>query len=230
MDGGPAGVYLGAHVIRCLVLDHDDTAVDSTATIHYPAHRECMARLRPAIEPVTLEQWFLKNFDPGIAHYLEEELRMSRDELETEMEIWRSHTAAREPHFYPGIIDVLRAFRLRGGLVAVVSHSEAATIERHYRAAGFLPDDVHGWVDDADKRKPSPWPVNSIRERHGLAPDEVVVVDDLKPGVVMAARAGVRAAAAGWAHSIPQIEAWMRAHCEAYLATVGDLERFLLES
>ena len=139
-------------MIRCLVLDHDDTAVDSTATIHYPAHRECMARLRPGTVPVTLEEWFLKNFDPGIAHYLEEELRLSPEELETELEIWRSHTAARQPHFFPGIIDVLRAFRRRGGLIAVVSHSEAATIERHYRAAAFLPDDVYGWVEDPAMR------------------------------------------------------------------------------
>ena len=27
---------------KCLILDHDDTAVDSTASIHYPAHVEIM--------------------------------------------------------------------------------------------------------------------------------------------------------------------------------------------
>ena len=217
-------------MIRCLILDHDDTAVDSTATIHYPAHRECMARLRPGVRPVTLEEWFLKNFDPGIAHYLEIELGLDAAELQAELDIWRSHTASRLPHFFPGIVDVLRGFRQRGGLVTVVSHSEAATIERHYGAAGFLPDAVYGWVDDAAKRKPSPWPVERIRERFGLDRDDVVVVDDLKPGVLMARSAGVRAIAAGWAHSIPRIVAWMQANCEAYLPSVFDLERFLLES
>ena len=216
-------------MIRCLVLDHDDTAVDSTATIHYPAHRECIARLRPRLAPVTLEEWFLKNFDPGISHYLEQELRLDETELRTEMEIWRSHTASRLPHFYPGIVDLLRRFRERGGVVAVASHSEVATIERHYGAAGFTPDAIYGWADDPAKRKPSPWPVDRIRESHRLAADEVVVVDDLKPGVLMARNAGVRAAAAGWAHSIPQIQDWMRANCEAYLPSVADLERFVLE-
>jgi HAD superfamily hydrolase (TIGR01509 family) len=217
-------------VIRCLVIDHDDTAVDSTATIHYPAHRECMARLRPGVEPVSLEQWFLKNFDPGIVAYLEVELGLSEEELGIEMSIWRAHTAARTPHFYPGLIDLLDRFRSRGGLVAVVSHSEAATIERHYADAGFAPDAIYGWGDDPAKRKPSPWAVHSIRGRFGLAPSEVVVVDDLKPGVLMAKSAGVRAAAAGWAHSIPVIQAWMAANCESYLRTVTDLERFLQQA
>ena len=27
---------------RCLVVDHDDTVVDSTATVHYPSFREFM--------------------------------------------------------------------------------------------------------------------------------------------------------------------------------------------
>ncbi len=53
------------------------------------------------------------------------------------------------------------------------------------------------------------------------------MVDDLKPGVLMARSAGVRALAAGWAHRIPAIESWMREHCDAYLPTVADLERCL---
>ena len=32
---------------QCLILDHDDTAVDSTREIHYPAHLEVMQTLRP---------------------------------------------------------------------------------------------------------------------------------------------------------------------------------------
>lgn len=217
-------------MIRCLVLDHDDTAVDSTAAIHYPAHRECMARLRPGVEPVTLEQWFLKNFEPGIAHYLEVDLGLSPAEQEIELQIWRTHTAARTPQFFPGFVDVLRRFRARGGLVTVVSHSEAATIQSHYAAAGFAADAIYGWGDDPAQRKPNPWPVDRIRERYGLSGQQMLVVDDLKPGVVMARRAGVRAAGAGWAHRIPAIERWMVENCDVYLPTVADLERFLLAS
>ena len=67
---------------RCLIIDHDDTAVDSTARIHYPAHIEVMAILRPEIEPVTLRKWFCKNFHPGIMEYLTRELELTQPEME----------------------------------------------------------------------------------------------------------------------------------------------------
>ena len=34
---------------RCLVLDHDDTTVDSTRSVTYPQFREAMAHFRPEI-------------------------------------------------------------------------------------------------------------------------------------------------------------------------------------
>ena len=59
---------------QCLILDHDDTAVNSTALIHYPSHVESMRRLRPQTAAIDLNGWFLKNFEPGIMSYLQEEL------------------------------------------------------------------------------------------------------------------------------------------------------------
>jgi len=45
---------------QCLILDHDDTAVNSTALIHHPSHLESMRLLRPRAEAIDLEGWFLK--------------------------------------------------------------------------------------------------------------------------------------------------------------------------
>ena len=39
---------------KCLVLDHDDTVVDSTASIHYPAFLEALKILRPGVQQITL--------------------------------------------------------------------------------------------------------------------------------------------------------------------------------
>ena len=50
---------------KCLVLDHDDTVVDSTASIHYPAFLEALKILRPGVQQITLEEYFKENFDPG---------------------------------------------------------------------------------------------------------------------------------------------------------------------
>jgi beta-phosphoglucomutase-like phosphatase (HAD superfamily) len=215
---------------RCILIDHDDTAVDSTSAVHYPAHLEALRELRPGRTPPTREQWLLRNFH-GIMDYLEGDLGMTARELEREMEIWRSWTGRHVPPFFPGFLELLGEYRRLGGLVAVISHSEAAVIEGHYRSArppAFLPDLIFGWEQDASRRKPSPWPVREALRRFGCSPADALVVDDLKPGAVMAREAGVDFAAAGWSHRVAEIEQYMRAHATAYCATIDDLRALLI--
>lgn len=215
----------------CLILDHDDTAVDSTATVHYPAHVEAMRVLRPGLQPVDLEGWFLKNFHPGVMPYLEKELGLDPQELATEYEIWRSFTTRHTPSFFPGILETLREYRRLGGKIAVVSHSEPDVILKHYRDAGhepLLPDLVFGWETDEAKRKPNPWPVRETLRRLAQPAEQVLILDDLKPGVLMARAAGVAVAGAGWAHRIPQIREYMESSCLAYFESVGSFREFIL--
>ena len=78
-----------------------------------------------------------------------------------------------------------------------------------------------------EQRKPHTWPLEQIMERFSLAPQELLVVDDLKPGYDMAKAAGVPFSAAGWANDIPEIEQFMRKNCDFYCKTVADLDRLL---
>jgi len=219
---------------RGIILDHDDTAVNSTATIHYPAHLQVMSVLRPHYTPVTLEEWFLKNFHPGIMAYLTEELGMNAEEMEVEYRIWREFTSKTIPQFYPGFVEALHEYRGRGGVVAVVSHSEKDIIESHYRSYShensFMPDIVFGWDYCAEKRKPSAFPVREVLKTFGLGTEDVLIIDDLKPGIVMGEVTGVPVAAAGWGHAIPQIEQYMRAHTLAYFATVREFKEYILSN
>ena len=218
---------------QCLILDHDDTAVNSTALIHYPSHVESMRLLRPQDPPIDLEGWFLKNFEPGIMNYLREELGLNEEELEIEYKIWRRFNTSRIPPFFPGFLESLRTYRDRGGIITVVSHSEEDIILNAYRDAqgsdGFQPDLVFGWDYDETRRKPSPWPVENILRRFSLSSDQALIVDDLKPGLLMSRATGVAIAAAGWAHQIPQIHAYMRENCDLYFSTVGEFSRFILD-
>ncbi len=217
---------------HCLILDHDDTAVNSTAEIHYPAHLEIMRQLRPSVEPVSLEGWFQKNFHPGIMEYLINELDFTQHEIETEYKIWRDFTLKLIPHFYPGFIDFLHEYRSKGGIVAVVSHSEVEVIQKHYSINGkpqvFTPDIIFGWTYDEKKRKPNPYPVSQILSKFDLEKDDVLVVDDLKPGVLMGKAAGVSVVGAGWAHQIPEIASYMKENCLVYLESVEKLREFIL--
>jgi phosphoglycolate phosphatase/pyrophosphatase PpaX len=217
---------------KCLIIDHDDTAVSSTAEIHYPAHREMMKELRPNLPVPTMETWFLKNFDPGVIEYMVGELNMSETELLREFEIWRSYTSTRIPHFFPGILELLREFRRAGGRVVVVSHSERDLIERDYRARTegdpFLPDLIFGWDHDETRRKPHPWPAQQTLAAFGLEPREAIILDDLKPGVLMGHASGIPVAAAGWGHSIPTIRAYMEANCKGYFSTIESFASYLM--
>jgi beta-phosphoglucomutase-like phosphatase (HAD superfamily) len=215
----------------CLILDHDDTAVDSTAAVHYPAHVEAMRVLRPGLQPVDLEGWFLKNFHPGVMGYLSGELGLSARELEVEYGIWRAFTTSRTAPFFAGFLETLREYRGRGGKIVVASHSESDLILRDYRSADglpLLPDLVYGWDADEQRRKPSPWPVQEALRRLAIPPARALIVDDLKPGVLMGQRTGVAAAAAGWAHCIPAIREYMQSSCLAYFESVGEFRDFIL--
>ena len=207
--------------------------MDGTRQVHYPAHVRAMEVLRPGREPVDLDTWFCRNFEPGIIHFLVDEIGLSPAELAVEHEIWREFTARHVPHFYPGFLDALAAYKAHGGSIAVVSHSERHVILDHYRAAAngrdVVPDVVFGWDMEAELRKPSPYPVHQIVRLLGVDPREVLVVDDLKPGVVMAQAAGVDAAAAGWSHDIPAIREFMSRTCVAYFDSVPEFAAFILQ-
>ena len=211
----------------CLVLDHDDTTVNSTATVHYPSFVEYMEKYYPHIH-MTLEEYFLYNFDPGVIDMFTKICGMTWEEMLDEEAFWKEYVKDHIPKAYPGIREILEEQKKRGGKVCVVSHSFREYILRDYRENGLPePDLIFGWECPPEQRKPSPYPLEQIMETFRLRPEELLVVDDLKPGYDMAKAAGVPFAAAGWANDIPQIERFMRANCGRYFKTVGELGQYL---
>ena len=214
--------------IRALAIDHDDTAVDSTARVHWPCFCEYMARVRPQMPPMGLEEYFLRNFDPGIASLLRDEYGLSPEELRDEQEYWHRYVQRHVPRAYPGVREIMERHKAAGGLLCVVSHSYGDNIRRDYRENSLPePDLVFGWEQPLERRKPEPWPLEEIMRRCGLAPGELLMIDDLKPGYDMAAACGVDFAAVGWSNDIPEIERFMRENCRMYFKTVASLAAFL---
>ena len=81
---------------KCLVLDHDDTVVNSSASIHYPSFIEYLKLRRPHLaDNYTLEEYFLKNFHPGITSLLVDEVGLSPEELKEEEEFWSDYVKDR---------------------------------------------------------------------------------------------------------------------------------------
>lgn len=78
------------------------------------------------------------------------------------------------------------------------------------------------------QRKPSPYPIIEIMRRFNLDNNEILVVDDLKPGLDMARSCNVTFAAAGWSHIIPEIKNYMKANSDYYFSTVDSLKEFIV--
>lgn len=214
---------------RCLVLDHDDTAVMSTPRIHYPSFTDALNKLRPDMQALSLEQFVLYCFNPGFSSLCDEILKLSREEKEFQHAVWRIYTEERIPDFYPGFVDFLKEYKSRGGIVTVVSHSHSDRILRDYDThCGFTPDMVFGWEQEAHQRKPNPYPVLEIMKNFGLKEPELLVVDDLNPGLVMAKNCNVEFAGAGWAHQIQEIENYLRVHSDHYFPTVDMLREWVM--
>lgn len=212
---------------KCLVFDHDDTAVNSTATIHYPAFIEFLKKYYPG-RTCTLEEYFIKNFEPGFVEMCVADYGMTDADLETEVGFWLEYVKNHIPSPYPGIREIMWRQKEAGGLVCVISHSMKHNILRDYAAAGFPePDLIYGWEEPPEHRKPNPWPMEQILKRFSLRPEEVLMIDDLKPGYDMAVASGVDFAAAGWANDIEMIESFMRGNCKNYFKTVQQLADFL---
>ena len=213
----------------CLVVDHDDTVVNSTATVHYPSFCEFMAIHYPKLH-YTLEEYFLKNFHPGTLELFRDEIGMDDAKLHEEHRFWDAYVQNHIPQAYEGMREILWAHKNAGGLLCVVSHSLSKNIRRDYLVNGLPePDLVFGWESPVEQRKPSAYPLQRIMEFFGLSRDDLLVLDDLKPGYDMAHAAGIRFAAAGWANDIPEIEDFMRHNCDLYFKTVAEFGAFLAE-
>ena len=214
----------------CLVLDHDDTVVNSTATIHYPAFREFMKISRPENLRFTLDEYFLYNFDPGVIGFFRDICHLSPEEMTREEAFWKEFVKGHVPAAYPGMREILWNHKEKGGLICVASHSFSHYVKRDYEQNSLPePDRIFGWDLEPSLRKPSPYALQEIMKEFSLSPSELLVLDDLKPGYDMARAAGVPFAASGWASNVPQIEAFMRKNCDYYFKTVEEFAAFLDE-
>lgn len=208
---------------RCLVFDHDDTTVDSTRNVHYPCFLEFMAVHRPELN-ISLDEYVRYNFTPGVIPFFRDICGLDEAELRYEQEYWFAYARKHVSNAFDGIRDIMLRQKTEGGLVAVISHSFAENILRDYAHNGLPePDAIFGWEQPPEERKPSPVPVRALMDRYGLKPEEILVIDDLKPGLDMARAAGVPFAAAGWCFDIPENERYLRANADFYCATVEDL-------
>ena len=212
----------------CLVLDHDDTVVQSESTVNYPAFLKALDALRPG-QTISLEDFSLWTFREGFSGMCTRHFHFTEEEFHTQFEIWLDYVMSHTPPCFPDMAGILHRQKQAGGLICVVSHSARENILRDYQTHfGLRPDCIYGWELGPEKRKPAPYPLDQIMKAYSLSPTELLVVDDMKSGFDMAKTRNVPFAWDGWGRpEIPEISAFMKRYCDFSFATPTELEQFL---
>ena len=215
---------------RCLVLDHDDTVVQTMRTLSYPFWCLELEQFRPGTT-MTLEDYILKCYQYGYADMCRVCCGFTDEELALEHKQWMEYIMNNIPAPFPGIGNIIRRQKEAGGLICVVSHSSFDNISRDYRVHfGIQPDAIYGWERPPRERKPNPWPLEDIMRRFDLTPQEILVVDDMKLACQMAHPLGVAVAYAGWDDmGVPELRREMQKLCAFSFDSTESLEKFLFD-
>lgn len=215
---------------KCLVLDHDDTVVQSMKTLSYPFWCLELEQFRPGTT-MTLEEYILQCHEVGFADMCRNRFHFTEDELKIEHKQWMEYILQNIPDSYPGIDRIIHRQKAEGGIICVVSHSHADNISRDYKAHfGIQPDAIYGWELAPHQRKPNPWPLEDIMARFDLKPADILVVDDMKLACQMAKPLGIKVAYAGWSGmGVPSLTKEMEQLCDYSFDSTENLEKFLFE-
>jgi len=214
----------------CLVLDHDDTVVQSEETINYPFFVYILNQFRPGTT-ITLEEYVWGCCNLGFADMCRKWYGFTEQELADEYKGWQEYIKTHIPAPFPGIVDILRRQKEAGGIICVVSHSSDVNILRDYRQHFDIePDAIYSWDLPEHLRKPSTYALDDIMARFSFTPEQLLVIDDMKPAYEMASKAGVSIAFAAWGRKdYPQIAAEMHSLCDYSFDSTKELENFLFD-
>ena len=215
----------------CLVLDHDDTVVQSETMVNFPYFSYILDQFRPGTK-VTLREYAEGCFHLGFADMCRKWYGFTEQELVDEFEGWKVYIRDHVPDPYPGIGQVIRRQKELGGRICVVSHSCEENITRDYQTHfGLLPDEIFGWDMPEEYRKPSTYPLEQIMKKYGYRPDELLVVDDMKLAYEMASKANVPIAFAAWGRTdCPELSQEMKSICNYSFDCPSELYLFLFDS
>lgn len=212
---------------KCLILDHDDTVVNSTASIHHPAFVASLKHLRPDVT-LNFDEYMQMYCSIGMEKYCRDILNFSDEERKYEYVNWLKYVDDNIPKPFEGIPQIIEKQKELGGYVCVVSHSIKENIIRDYKKNNLVaPDLVYGGELPEDKRKPNIYPVTQIMEKLGLHSNELVIIDDLPIGYNMAKASGVDFIGACWSHNVPSIRSFMLENCEKSFFSPYELYKYL---
>lgn len=212
---------------KAIAFDYDDTLVASSPQIHYPSWVQILKEMRPNVHH-TYEEFESYCFNPGFFTFLTDIMHFTPEEIEYQNKRWHDFADHTVPDFFPGIIDILHELNQSAIPWFIVSHSAHSQIERAFKEkTDVMPQLIYGCDYEETKRKPYPFPLIDGAKKLHIKPSDIIMIDDLLPGKIMADRVGAQFIAAGWGQDVPIIRTAMKKEAPNYCLTVNELKHML---
>lgn len=214
----------------CLVLDHDDTVVQTERSIGYPYFREYLLKIRPGTD-LQYHEYVEKCNNMVFADMCKKCWDFTDEELHEEYIGWKAYSATHIPPICPGMDYIIKEHKARGGILCVSSLSTKEIIFRDYmHHFGFLPDAVYDYDMPPVQRKPSPYALSHIMNKFSLQASQILMVDDMKLGWQMANEVHIDTAFAAWSKiDFPKLAEEMRNLCNYSFNSAESFAQFLFE-
>ena len=212
----------------CLVLDHDDTVVQTERAIGYPYFLQYLQKIRPGAQ-LSFRQYVLDCQNMLFPDMCRDKWGFTEEEQREEYTLWQEYCRSHIPPVFPGIDRIIRRQKEAGGLVCVASLSSLDNITRDYlHHFGFLPDAIYHNDLPRPQRKPNPFPLEDLMEKFHLEPKDILMVDDMKLGWAMAQAVGADTAFAAWSRQdFPELMTEMKRICTFSFDSTEEMEDFL---
>ena len=215
---------------KCLVMDHDDTVVQTEKSLGYPYFCEVLKNFRPG-QTISFHDYVLDCHNYGFTEMCRRNWQFTAEEQKEEYRGWMDYLMTHIPTTFNGIADVILRHKKEGGLLCVVSHSSRQNITRDYQHHfGILPDAIYGWDLPSEQRKPNPYPLLNIMEKYQLETSDILVVDDMKLACKMAEPLNIPVAFAAWSKTeFPKLSKEMNDLCKLSFQSPAELYHYLFE-
>lgn len=196
---------------RCLILDHDDTLMDSQVSVHYPIFLETLSMMRPTMKKPSFEEFVTRSNQYGFEAYIRTVYQFTQAEVDAEIAFWRQQVPLKKANIFDAVAAVVSDFVRAGGILVVYSYSDSSMILNDYaRFFDFKPHDIIGFDDVVSHQKPARVPLLKIMHKHQLKASDCLLVDDMPLLIHTARRINMDMVAAKWSLSAQFV--WKEKH------------------
>ena len=224
---------------KAIMIDHDDTTVDSTPKINYLSYVNfcnTIMKDRTYYTMLNLQQWYELLWEDKYYDHIKNVMKLEKHELDLEYDMWLEFIKDKHPTFFPGFHEMLVEYKKRGGIIAIVSHCDEVAIRRHYAEYQcenendrIVPDIVYGYIKGKPElNKPNVYPVEDFKKKFNLKNEDICVIDDLSPGLIMGNNAGIDSIGVVYGEGHETIADKIKEISKYVFDSVDELSNFLL--